>query len=279
MLNYDLPWNSNRLEQRFGRIHRIGQTEVCHLWNLVAGETREGYVYERLLRKLETESTSLEGKVFDVLGKLFEQTPLRKLLVEAIRYGDRPEVRAKLEQTVDNAIDQDRVRELLETQSLVSETMDTTHIMRVCEEMERYAARRLQPHYITSFFMQAFETLGGSIREREPGRYHISYVPARIRNQAKELGTTVPVWETYDRVCFDKELMAQRRACRRRILSAPDSHCLIRSFTWYWTSIARYCAPEPCSSILPTPASIRVCYSFWNRIYRMRGQRRTETNV
>jgi superfamily II DNA/RNA helicase len=44
MVNYDLPWNPNRLEQRFGRIHRIGQTEVCHLWNLVAKETREGEV-------------------------------------------------------------------------------------------------------------------------------------------------------------------------------------------------------------------------------------------
>ena len=60
MINYDLPWNPNRLEQRFGRIHRIGQTEVCHLWNLVAGETREGYVYERLLRKLETEKQSAQ---------------------------------------------------------------------------------------------------------------------------------------------------------------------------------------------------------------------------
>ncbi len=45
MVNYDLPWNPNRLEQRFGRIHRIGQTEVCHLWNLVADDTREGEVY------------------------------------------------------------------------------------------------------------------------------------------------------------------------------------------------------------------------------------------
>src|SRR5690606_12466207 len=71
MINYDLPWNPNRLEQRFGRIHRIGQREVCHLWNLVAGETREGYVYERLLRKIETESRALNGKVFDVLGTLF----------------------------------------------------------------------------------------------------------------------------------------------------------------------------------------------------------------
>src|SRR5512139_3532141 len=70
MINYDLPWNPNRLEQRFGRIHRIGQTEVCHLWNLVAGETREGYVYRTLLDKLESERQALEGQVFDVLGKV-----------------------------------------------------------------------------------------------------------------------------------------------------------------------------------------------------------------
>ena len=52
MVNYDLPWNPN--QQRFGRIHRIGQTEVCHLWNLVADETGEGDVYRRLLEKLGT---------------------------------------------------------------------------------------------------------------------------------------------------------------------------------------------------------------------------------
>ena len=53
MVNYDLPWNPNRLEQRFGRIHRIGQTEVCHLWNLVAKDTREGDVFQRLFEKIE----------------------------------------------------------------------------------------------------------------------------------------------------------------------------------------------------------------------------------
>ena len=97
MVNYDLPWNPNRLEQRFGRIHRIGQTEVCHLWNLVAEETREGDVYRRLLEKLEEARKALGGQVFDVLGKLqFEGAPLRDLLIEAIRYGDQPEVRARL---------------------------------------------------------------------------------------------------------------------------------------------------------------------------------------
>lgn len=98
MVNYDLPWNPNRLEQRFGRIHRIGQTEVCHLWNLVAQETREGEVYHRLLKKLEVVSAALRGRVFDILGEVFDEMRLKDLLVEAIRYGDRPEIRARLTQ-------------------------------------------------------------------------------------------------------------------------------------------------------------------------------------
>src|SRR5258707_13876875 len=97
MVNYDLPWNPNRIEQRFGRIHRIGQTEVCHLWNLVAEETREGEVYRTLLEKLDEARKALGGQVFDVLGKLqFEGKPLRDLLIEAIRYGEQPDVRARL---------------------------------------------------------------------------------------------------------------------------------------------------------------------------------------
>jgi SNF2 family DNA or RNA helicase len=104
MVNYDLPWNPTRLEQRFGRIHRIGQTEVCHLWNLVAEETREGYVYSRLLRKVDEQRRALGDSVFDVLGELFREQSLRQLLVEAIRYGDTPEVKAKLHQAIDNLV-------------------------------------------------------------------------------------------------------------------------------------------------------------------------------
>ena len=119
MVNYDLPWNPNRLEQRFGRIHRIGQTEVCHLWNLVAGETREGDVYRRLLEKLEQARQTLGGQVFDVLGKLeFEGRPLRDLLLDAVRYGERPEVRARLDTAVDQALDRSALQDLLEERQL-----------------------------------------------------------------------------------------------------------------------------------------------------------------
>lgn len=103
MINYNLPWNPNRIEQRFGRIHRIGQTEVCRLWNLVAIETREGEVFDRLFTKLEQERDALGGKVFDILGQSFDDKPLKELLIEAVRHGDKPEVQAKLFEKVEGA--------------------------------------------------------------------------------------------------------------------------------------------------------------------------------
>ena len=162
MVNYDLPWNPNRLEQRFGRIHRIGQTEVCHLWNLVAEETREGDVYRTLLEKLEEARTALGGQVFDVLGKLqFEGKPLRDLLIEAIRYGDQPEVRARLTQVVADAVDRGHLQDLLDERALAHDAMDSSQVARVREDMERAEARRLQPHYIESFFLEAFASSAG----------------------------------------------------------------------------------------------------------------------
>lgn len=207
MVNYDLPWNPNRIEQRFGRIHRIGQTEVCHLWNLVAEETREGDVYLTLLRKIDAERVALGGAVFDVLGKAIGGAELRKLLIEAIRYGDQPEVRARLTRKVEEALDRQKLQELFEERALVHDAMDTTRIREIREEMERYEARRLQPHFIASFFVEAFKLLGGSIQEREAKRYEIKHVPAAIRNRDREIGTREPVLVRYERVCFEKELI------------------------------------------------------------------------
>ncbi|EAX48524.1 helicase domain protein [Thermosinus carboxydivorans Nor1] len=208
MINYDLPWNPNRLEQRFGRIHRIGQTEVCHLWNMVAVDTREGEVYFRLLKKLEEEREALGGKVFDVLGKItFDNRPLRDLLIEAIRYGDRPEVKMRLYQAVDQALDRDALVNLLEERALSHDVMDVHKVMKIREEMERLEARRLQPHFIAAFFKEAFKLFGGVLREREPGRYEITHVPAVIRARDRQIGTREPVMTRYERVCFEKDLI------------------------------------------------------------------------
>src|SRR6266566_2251741 len=209
MVNYDLPWNPNRLEQRFGRIHRIGQTEVCHLWNLVAEETREGDVYRRLLEKLEEARKALGGQVFDVLGKLqFEGRALRDLLIQAIRYGDQPEVRARLTQVVANAFDKSHLQDLLEERALAHDSMDASRVYRIREEMERAEARRLQPHYIESFFLEAFQRLGGSVKQREPRRFEITHVPAPVRNRDRLIGVGEPVLPRYERIVFEKELTA-----------------------------------------------------------------------
>jgi superfamily II DNA or RNA helicase len=202
LINYDLPWNPNRLEQRFGRIHRIGQTEVCHCWNLVAAQTREGAVFRRLLSKLEEERKALGGKVFDVLGQLvFDEKPLRKLLLEAILYGEQDEVRNRMNQVVDAALDTDKLRELISKHSLTQDTMNSSKVREVREAMERAQARKLQPHFIAAFFIEAFKQLGGYIKEREPRRYQISFVPAEIRNRNRFLV------ERYERITFDKELI------------------------------------------------------------------------
>ena len=209
MVNYDLPWNPNRLEQRFGRIHRIGQTEVCHLWNLVADETREGDVYRKLLEKLEQARQSLGGQVFDVLGKLhFQGRPLRELMVEAIRYGEQPEVRARLETAVDHALDRGRLQDLLEERALVHDAMDASRVQRIREDMVRAEARRLQPHYVESFFREAFQRLGGAAKQREARRYEITHVPAPVRNRDRLIGIGEPVLPRYERIAFEKSLVA-----------------------------------------------------------------------
>jgi len=207
-VNYDLPWNPNRLEQRFGRIHRIGQNEVCHLWNLVAEETREGEVFTRILEKLEQERASLGGQVFDVMGKItFDNRPLRDLMIEAIRYGERPDVRAKLTRIVDEALDRSHIKELIEDRALSHDSIDATRVREIREEMERAEARRLQPHFISSFFLEAFRLQGGTIREREPKRYEITHVPATIRNRDRLIGRGDPMLPRYERVTFEKELI------------------------------------------------------------------------
>jgi SNF2 family DNA or RNA helicase len=209
MVNYDLPWNPNRLEQRFGRIHRIGQTEVCHLWNLIAEETREGEVYRTLLEKLEEARRALKGQIYDVLGKVvFEGRPLRELLIEAIRYGERPEVRAKLTTAVSNALEPDKLRDLLEEKALAHDAMDASRVQRIREDMERADARRLQPHYIESFFIEAFKEMGGAVRQREQRRYEVTHVPAPVRNRDRLIGLGEPVLPRYERIVFEKSLIA-----------------------------------------------------------------------
>lgn len=207
MVNYDLPWNPNRIEQRFGRIHRIGQTEVCHLWNLVANMTREGEVYLTLLRKLDVEREALGGGVFDVLGKAIDGVELRRLIIEAIRYGEQPEVRNRLNRAVEQALDREKLKALIEEKALGQDSLTAGQVFRIKEDLERAEAKRLQPHFIEAFFLEALRLLGGNAKEREPQRYEITHVPAVIRQRDRLIGIGQPVLTRYERICFDKSLI------------------------------------------------------------------------
>lgn len=201
VVNYDLPWNPNRIEQRFGRVHRIGQTEVCRLWNLVAANTREGEVFTRLLQKVEEQRKAYGGKVFDVLGSAFDEVPLRDLLIEAIRYGDLPETRARMERVIDDSVAHG-LKELIEERALVHDTMSDADLAQTRRLVEEARARRLQPHYIEWAFRQAFQRLGGRLVKRERGRYEITQVPADVRAVTKH----GPVATRYERVTFELDL-------------------------------------------------------------------------
>jgi len=237
MVNYDLPWNPNRLEQRFGRIHRIGQTEVCHLWNLVAKETREGDVYHRLLHKLEVESEALKGRVFDILGEVFEETSLKDLLIQAIRYGDKPEVRARLTKKIDQALDREHLKALLNRNALAQETMSPERLFAVKDEMEKAEARRLQPYFVRSFFLKALDALGGTAHPREAGRMEITHVPAAVRERDRRMTgrsrrEQEPVLKRYDRICFERAAMQplDKPGLQRAVLMHPG-HPLMLSMS------------------------------------------------
>ncbi|OFE15979.1 helicase [Humibacillus sp. DSM 29435] len=216
MVNYDLPWNPNRIEQRFGRIHRIGQTEVCRLWNLVASNTREGEVFTRLLAKIEEQRKAYGGKVFDVLGLAFEESPLRDLLVEAIRYGEQPEVRAKMHQVIDAKVSQG-LEELLNERALAHDSLADVDLAKLRRQMDGARARRLQPHYIEGAFREAFKRFGGRMPRREKGRFELNNVPASLRSA--KYG---PISTRYERVTFDLQYVSPDAADSARAdLLAP----------------------------------------------------------
>ena len=204
MVNYDLPWNPNRIEQRFGRIHRIGQREVCHLWNMVARDTREGDVFTRLLAKIDQMSIAYNGNLFNVLGEAdaFQERSLRDLLIEAIRYGDQPQVRAKLNRIIDAGVSQG-LDEMLAERALHPEMFSALNLDEVRARMEKARERRLQPGYIAAFFIPALARLGGRIRKREQGRYEITRVPTRVIDTARRLNRWAPVTEQYERITFE----------------------------------------------------------------------------
>jgi superfamily II DNA or RNA helicase len=207
MVNYDLPWNPNRIEQRFGRIHRIGQTRVCHLWNLVAHGTREGKVFERLFAKIEQQRGLYGDQIYDVLGDAQINRSLQDLLLEAIQYGKDPAVLARVEEVIDAEIG-NRLKTVLDERALATNVLDASSIAGIRQQMELALARKLAPGFIQAFFTAALDDLGGRIAPRETGRFEVTRVPAIVRSKQREAAVGGPIQTVYERVTFDKDRVA-----------------------------------------------------------------------
>ena len=209
MVNYDLPWNPNRIEQRFGRIHRIGQSRPCHMWNLVAHKTREGKVFERLFQKIEQQRGVFGDQVYDVLGDSQINVSLRELLMRAIRSDADPAHAAWMDEVIESDIGA-QLEDVLSERALVSGLADTAANDEIRRAMAVARARRLLPWFVESFFCTALRLYGGRITGREGGRFEITRVPASVRAAADPaLG---PVQDRYFRVTFDKSCIEPDRS-------------------------------------------------------------------
>lgn len=209
MVNYDLPWNPNRLEQRFGRIHRIGQHNICHLWNLVAHNTREGSVFERLLTKLNEESKALGGQVFDVLGKLaVNGKSLNELILDAVLGKYSPDISHK------------NLVHLLDERSKKSSTLTPETVRDISSAIASGNSGRLNPGFIEAFCLEAFDLLGVKFFPREKGCYELTYVPSEIVKRDNRIR------KYYRRICFDREFHAEVILQGHPLLSALVSAIL-----------------------------------------------------
>jgi hypothetical protein len=172
MVNYDIPWNPNRLEQRFGRIHRIGQDRTCHLWNLVAADTREGAVFETLLGKLQVQRDALGDRVFDVLGDVLSGADLSQILTQAVRGSDGSGL-ALLERRLDRDLAAEVGRRDASTTEFTPEDLALIQRQLVC-------AKAFDPQVgtVPDFTLRALRRYGAEVHELEEAVWSVPYVPA-----------------------------------------------------------------------------------------------------
>lgn len=214
MVNYDIPWNPNRLEQRMGRIHRYGQQYEVFIWNLISRDTREGQILDRLFTKLARIRQALgTDRVFDIIGQIIPGSSLDELLKEAIFHQRRMD---EIEQVIE-AIDQDSLRQTLDRVFLTG--LATRHIdySGLFKESLLAEENRLVPEYVSDYFQRAFRHLGGKVEARNRQSYgdrpgivfSIPSVPYELRRWGDDYSFKInygTLHRQYRRITFDKVL-------------------------------------------------------------------------
>ena len=213
MINYDLPWNPTRLEQRLGRIHRIGQSRDVYAFNFVATSSEdgqpviEGRILERLLSKLERMRNALGDRVFDVVGEVLSLNKvnlpdmLREVAYEPGRLDDYLDV-------IDR-IDPDLLGRYEEATgiALARGHVDFSAFAQANLEAEE---RRLMPRYVESHFQAAAKAVGLRTETRADGLWRIEHVRADLRSErlaaVRRLGAPDP---SYRKLTFYKEHLEQ----------------------------------------------------------------------
>ena len=204
MVNYDIPWNPNRLEQRMGRVHRYGQRYEVHIWNAISRDTREGQILERLFEKLDRMKDALgSDRVFDIIGEIIPGSRLDELLKDAIFNQRRME---EIEQHIE-AVNEQTVHQTLERvfmTGLATRHIDYTGILKETLAAEE---NRLVPEYVGDYFLRAFRRLGGTVERRDDGSYAVSAVPFDLRRWGRDYAfktTYGTLFREYKQVTFDK---------------------------------------------------------------------------
>lgn len=203
MVNYDIPWNPNRLEQRMGRIHRYGQQNEVHIHNLVASDTREGKILVKIFDKLDKIREQLgSDRIFDVIGEVLPGKSFKDLIEDAIANRRTME---EILRDFDRIPDEELIRKVKEAtlESLASRHIDLSKIM---EESRLAKENRLVPEYIEKFFRNAADELQLKVGQRKDGYYKVDSVPFEIRNVSTEFKNRFgEVFREYRKLSFDKD--------------------------------------------------------------------------
>jgi superfamily II DNA or RNA helicase len=210
LINWDIPWNPNRLEQRMGRIHRYGQRGDVWVFNLVALNTREGKVLEKVLSKLDVMRQQLgDDRVYDVIDELLEEVPLVELIERSIDAENPQDVEQEAQRLLGDPHFEARACELVELQrerALVARP----NLGAARELRDRSDEHRLHPLFIRNFFLRAYRAAGGTV-EADP-YYPVYRVVGRVPEALLQVARRrrINLAERYDETpfVFDKALLS-----------------------------------------------------------------------